>query len=215
MLDGSSMLFASGCEFRGGAPGIAAVGCSGPGGGCSSVCVAAEPGGTGLILEGASSASSLDSDYIAGPGRPSFPAQCCATPTVCPTGGRAGQPFSGSGTLTTIPLPARTYQLGGPAQAGGSYHLKVVGQPGEFVFSVFSERPEGIAFPIYFGVQLTAHPTTFVDEGSVPENGILEKDVPIPPLMLGTPFEVRYAQGLLFDALANAYLASGSVLIIR
>ena len=66
--------------------------------------------------------------------------------------------------------------------AGGTYHLSVVGQPGETVFTMYSEHADATYVPLYFGPQLTAYPITFVLEGVIPPSGLLEKDVPVPPL---------------------------------
>ena len=51
-------------------------------------------------------------------------------------------------------------------------------------------------------------------EGAIPAGGVLEKDVPVPPLSILTRFHRSFVQGLLFDELGNAYLTSGSVLVV-
>ncbi len=209
-----SQLFAAGCSFAGGAPSQTAW--------CWPMfpnffqCVTPKPGGTALVVDAGSTAESLDSTLTPGPGQVGgiFLNPCYGTPAPfpCPDG-PAGEPFSG--TVTITPIPAFAYRIDAPAAAGGTYHLSVEGQPGWFVFSVFSDRPDGVSFPLYFGVRLTAPPMTFIDEGTIPAGGVLEKDVPVPPAMLGEPFLARFAQGLLFDELANAFLTGGSVLIVR
>jgi hypothetical protein len=203
-----SQLFASGCAFVGGDPGQEIGGCNVFGG---VQCSNAAPGGTGLIVDAGSSAESLASTFIGGGGRPAGLANCNG-PLSCPAG-PTGEPFTGA--LTTIPLPARSYRVEAPASAAGTYRLSAEGEPGWFLYSVVSERPAGIPFPIYFGTQLTAAPVTLLYEGTIPASGVLEKEVRVPPMVFGTPFVVRFAQGLLFDELANAYLTSGSVLIVR
>ena len=204
-----SQLFASGCAFLGGPPGLVV-------GGCNVVqnprCSVAVPGGIGLIVGAGSLAESLGSTIAGGPGRPAGTITCQNGSVSCPAG-PAGQDFTG--TVSFIPLPARDYRIQPPVTAAvGSYQLSAEGEPGWFLYSVFSDQPAGIPFPIYFGTQLTAAPVDIVYEGTIPASGVLEKDVRV-PLVLGTSFAVRFAQGLLFDELANAYLTSGSVLIVR
>lgn len=201
-LLGSSFLFASGSTFHGGAAG--GHGCTGFDG---SICVSGGAAGTGLRAEGTSQALLLDSLTLGGPGTPAmtcFAQTCPATPTGNPR----------LGMVTDIPLPARTLEVGSPVVAGGSYHLSVSGQPGETVFTMYSEHAEATYVPLYFGPQLTAHPITFGLEGAIPASGTLEKDVPVPPISLLTRFHRSFVQGLLFDELGNAYQTSGSVLVV-
>jgi hypothetical protein len=164
------------------------------------------------MVDASSIAHSLDSTFTGGPGQPGGQITCPGGTVVC-SPGPAGQPFTG--TVTDIRLPARDYRVESPVSEAGSYRLSAEGEGGWFLFSVFSERPAAVFLPIYYGTVLAAPPLTIVYEGTIPASGVLEKDVPVPPLVLGMPFVVRFAQGLLFDELGNAYLTSGSALIVR
>ena len=192
-LTGSSFLFASGSSFRGGAAGRHV--CTGFD---NALCSSGGSAGIGLRSEGTSQAQLLDSLTLGGSGASALICLAQTCPATPPGAARLG-------TITDIPLPARKLEVETPVVAGGSYRLTVVGQPGETVFTMYSEHAEATYVPLYFGPQITAHPIEFVLEGVIPASGTLEKDVPVPPLNLLTRFHRSFVQGLLFDELANAY----------
>lgn len=201
LLTGSS-LFASGSSFHGGSAGHHT---------CFSfdgaLCGSGGPAGDGVRAGVTSQGQVLDSSATGGNGTP---AKVCLSQT-CPAT-PPGSPSSGA--VTDLELPARRLEVESPVVAGGSYRLTVVGQPGETVFTAYSDHADATWVPLYFGPQLTAHPIVFVLEGVIPAGGTFERDVPVPPVNLLTRFHRSFVQGLLFDELANAYLTSGSVLVV-
>jgi len=194
-------LYAAGCTFQGG-QGTARV-CLG------SLCISSPgDGGPGLRVIGME-ADSLSSSFAGGSAGDNSP---CPLGSPCSNDGDPG--VGVEGPIEVIPLPTRTLALDGPVRSGGSAQLLANCQPGEAVWSVYSDIPEATYIPLYFGPQLPAPPVTLVFEGIADGTGTLDKLVPIPPLGLFSSFEVSFVQGLFFDALANAFIGSPSTLIV-
>lgn len=193
----NATLYSSGSMYRGGQGSESHFIASGS-------CRLAGQGGAGLDASAASAAPvTVSCTFQGGPGGDA--GQFC-------NGGPAGLAFKGP--LQQEAIPARTYALESPVRAGTSYQLEAHGLPGEFVWSAFAESLAPTYVPLYFGTQLGALPVTLVFEGTTDGSGALVKSVPVPPLHALASFERLWAQGLFFDPLANAYLASPSLLVV-
>jgi hypothetical protein len=198
----SATLRAAGCLFQGGQGSPAFCHANG--------CASGGDGGPGLELDtdvGTPTVVVLDSALVGGAGGIGAPCM----PSNCQAGG-SGVPKIGP--ISTVPLPYRGYEVETPVRSGTSYELRASCEPGEFVWSVFSENLDPTYVPSYFGTQVSPLPLTLVFEGVADGAGALTKTVPIPPLTTLAGFEQVFAQGLFFDALNNAYLGSPSVLVV-
>ena len=199
-----AFLYAAGCTFRGG---------KGIQGGCAACSFPCNPlataGGAGLNAAASGTPPiTLACTFIGGTGGEGGGFQNCCP---CPDG-PTGPPTVGVVTVENLPL--RSYRVTTPVRDGTSYQLVAKCQPGEFVWSVFSEDLDPTYVPNYFGTQVSPLPVTLVFEGVANGTGSLVKNVPVPPLAGLTSFERLFAQGLFFDALNNAYLGSPSVLVV-
>ncbi len=193
----ASTLHASGCSFSGGRGSEAS--------GVGPFCTVGGSGGAGLRASNASFAPVLlDCTAQGGPGG--------SGTASCPHSGPAGAAIVG--TVHVEPLPVFRYELETPVRAGTSYQLSAAGQPGDFVWSAFAEELAPSYVPLYFGTQVGGLPVTLVFEGVADGAGALVKSVPVPALAALAGFERLYAQGLFFNATADAFLASPSVLVV-
>ena len=157
-------IFASGTSFFGGPGGDGGV--SGP----FMICSDGGDGGPGLSLSGGLGADPVarivDCTFVGGPGGAS------GGPTCFP--GSAGPPtqiFSGS--LTTIPVAARTYEVSSPIRSGVPATLSFHGVPDEFVFLIVSGGQTPQYVDLFKGVFAPASPYILVYVGQIPGSGDL------------------------------------------
>ena len=198
-------LFASGCSFEGGS-GIGWV-C----GFLSGTCIEPSVGGIGLLVDPGGTVDLVDSTFVGGRGSPD---QACGASGAW---GCSGAPDGAAlvGSVNELSQAARTCEVEDPlVMGGGTYCLSIAGPPGELAFTLHADRALAAPMPLFSGAQLVAFPLTVVSHGAIPASGPLEKDVPVPPLLEVAAFQRTFVQSLLFDALANAYLTSGSVLVV-
>ena len=199
--------FLMGSTFVGGHAGNFLGTCSAWGG----FVTCAEPGRGGHGISVANSdVEILDCSFQGGPGSPGGTVSC-AVGSCNAASGQSGRTIVGFPTNTNI--PTRSYAIDGAAPVGGTYRLTASGQPGEMLFSVFSSLPDHVDTPLYQGVQQNAFPVTLIAEGTLDATGQLVKDVPVPAVPQLSGFDLSFGQGLFFDAMGNAFLGSGSVLI--
>jgi hypothetical protein len=191
LLDGGTLLF-SGSAFVGGDGGKAAV----DSGGCATT---GGNGGAGLAMQGASPlARRLASTLSGGAGG--------APESVCAGGAPGPDLVLASGTLLTIPEPARSLELSAPVREGQVIELEVRGEPFEVAKIVFSATPVAFYAPGLLGAILPSPAALgIVVLGPLPASGEMVLSLPIPASTLppGVQGIEVYAQGL-FDAVSSS-----------
>lgn len=196
-LGGTSFLFASGTELRGGRGG------TGDGSSCAS-----GPGGPGMNIHFRSEAQLLNCTLVPGyGGRGPLPGPD-GVPVVLQ------MPSGNVPTFVQATTASRTYSVS-PAVAGPGdpLTLRAEAPPGEFVLSLFASGADPTFHPLHYGTLLLAAPLTVVVEGPVPAGGVLESALaaPLPPSL---PLALLRAQGLFLDGEGMAFLGAGSCVLV-
>jgi hypothetical protein len=130
--------------------------------------------------------------------------------------GRGGDALARYGLIEDLSgAPQRSYRLQDVEGAFGLAELEVHGAPGDIVMSVVSAAPSKGFLLLHLGTRLVAPPYTFIVEGVVPADGLLEREVVVPTtLALGGGFERYYVQGFFFEPGGEAYLAGASSVFV-
>jgi len=176
LLDGG-FLFASGCEFVGGAGGkgftytVAGV----------THCTDGGDGGDGLLATGAAAVFALDSSFTAGiAGNANINLGC--------TPGVAGEAVAApAGALTLAAGLARSLQLPATLCAGSDATLALQGDPFSPVALAVSATPEFLFSAGLQGVLLAGAPFALFVPGSLDASGALNLAVHVPLLPAGSP----------------------------
>ncbi|MEM7306804.1 MAG: hypothetical protein AAF682_09045 [Planctomycetota bacterium] len=159
-------LFASGTTFTGGTGGAGGV--SGP----FMICSDGGPGGTGLSLEnnlftGDPDGTILDCSFNGGAGGAPGGPECSTGPAGTGLDVQAGP-------LTTIQVPARTYEVTSPIRSGEPATLSFHGAENEFVFLLVSSTQTPFYTGLFKGVWHPATPYFLVFVGNIPASGDLD-----------------------------------------
>jgi hypothetical protein len=155
----SGVLFLAGCTVRGGQ---GTLGLSG------STCSNGGPGGIGLSLPAPARAFLLDTSISGGPG--GWPGR---TLTGWCSFGPPGSAVAGSGTLTSLPGAARSFESVAPLLERETVPLTFAGEEGDLAALLLSAGQQHALWPELFGVRAVALPALAPLIGAVPMSGTL------------------------------------------
>jgi hypothetical protein len=197
-----SFLFGSGCAIEGG---------TGSGAWCGGVpahCFPGGDGGVGLDIDASSEAHIVGTTLAAGPG-----GAPCTFGTASCVGGLPGVALVQQGSFENLGGVARTYELSPAHPTGTSGTLRATGVAGELVLSLIGSAPSATYVPLHIGTQLVRPPYLIVSEGAIPADGVLSKNVTLPPVPPPLAFATTYRQGFFFQAGGNALLSSATAVV--
>jgi hypothetical protein len=166
-LDGGA-LFSSGSTFVGGRGGDGITAWDGT----SYVCVPPEPGGAGLLLQGAAPIAHLLDTDLAG-GAPGGPAGSC------PPGAPGPSLDLQAGSAVTLPGSAISLALGPPVREGQTLTGTIAGAPGAVAFLAASTQPADVLVLPLSGVLHLAATSVVVAPGVLDASGELALAFPI------------------------------------
>lgn len=213
LVFGSSVVFASGSTFQGGAGGNGADGTIPP-----PTCVTTNNyptfggyGGDAVWIEGGSSGSGAGNALIGGNGGQNGVTQCAPTPTYSPS----GAPFSGPGgpwvELSTV---ARKIEVQNLTRESTNLAITFRGAPGERVFLTSTAQPAHVSSTLLQGVFLGLGPYRRLSPGFLDAQGVLQISLAIGDLGPGVDEDVRHLQCVMLDANGQPHLGSASVLTL-
>jgi hypothetical protein len=203
---GASSLFASGSAFKGGD----VAGCQDSlFGFCSGL-----PAGSGLALDNAASAVTLDCALVGGQ---SMGSTCCSPPGFTCGPGPQGAPVTlglGASHLVLEEV-SRSFEVGSPIRAGQTAQLTISGYPGDLVVMLYSYRQEHayvpgtgtLLVPLALGTE-----TGIVILGTMGGTGVLQTAVPFGLFPPELEFFELFLQPAFINSQLVVILGGGSVL---
>lgn len=195
--------------------GGSAIGGNGGNGGNGGLwgCFAGREGGSGVHLVDGAAMLAVNDVVLQGGAGGAAPASCDAFGD--PDSGAPGSPVlnQGTGSVTTLPGPARRLQVASPVSEGQVKHLLVSGAPGDAVLVLVGLQPRLAFKPAHVGSLLSTPVVLVLPLGTL--GNPAELDLPFSIVELGPGVATVHAvlQGAFKPAGGGHVLGSGSVLI--
>ena len=160
-------------------------------------------GGPGLLADGVSAVTVVESTVQGG---------ASGTPAAGGVAGQSGAAFEiNGGTLTQLPNTARLFATPSPIREDATTSVDFVGDAGDLVFVAVAAAPRSVATTpgSLVGPLLLESPLSIVPFGTLPASGQLSDSFPVPDISAGAAVRSFYMQGLFVNVLSGE-LALGS-----